>query len=555
MKHLRMTLIALALLTAGLVTRNSAQAQYPDTFAFVEVTDPLSGINPTYPLIPRPLPAVGDTFWDNRFNTMQVRATATNGIQGRHEYSRFDPFNSAKSMIILDPGGPWGVYRTQSYPYNQPSNLVRTVSLSEPRWDPADSSLIWGVQGFTIRTVNVVTGQETVVKDFENDPVMGPVINTSPVYRITMKDEGESSRDKRYWAFMLQGDGSAGYQPLYVFTYDRVLDTVPGVTALAPEEQALDWVGMSQLGGHALIGGLSYNGGRMAGLTMADRSLTRFHRLDYTVAHADVGIDRSGGEVVVMQNTRTDYIDLIPIDTLTQPILVSGGSYAGTNRTPLVRLFYSSGSPHGLQSGVHVSCNVPGYALISTTFGPGDPEQNWLDRSIILAKLDPQDPRAFYLSKLYNTTDEYWEETHGTISNDGSVVVWADNWGQNVGQEQMSLTQLFMPPEWQQLTGAAGGPEDAGGESGLQLFAYPNPCRGMVNITYALPRAADVKLKMYNLAGQLVRTLKNGRCGSGRHLAVWDLKDDAGRRLAGGIYVFRLEAGSQNRAGRIMVLR
>jgi hypothetical protein len=33
------------------------------------------------------------------------------------------------------------------------------------------------------------------------------------------------------------------------------------------------------------------------------------------------------------------------------------------------------------------------------------------------------------------------------------------------------------------------------------------------------------------------------------------LKDDAGRRLAGGIYVFRLEAGSQNRAGRIMVLR
>lgn len=41
---------------------------------------------------------------------------------------------------------------------------------------------------------------------------------------------------------------------------------------------------------------------------------------------------------------------------------------------------------------------------------------------------------------------EYWEETHATISNDGARVVWADNWGQSVGQAKCFLMQLDRPP-------------------------------------------------------------------------------------------------------------
>ena len=70
-----------------------------------------------------------------------------------------------------------------------------------------------------------------------------------------------------------------------------------------------------------LIGGSFDNGGNLAGLTMANKELTQFHRLDYNTVHADVGFDSDGNEVVVMQNTQTDYIDLIPIDLNTAPIL------------------------------------------------------------------------------------------------------------------------------------------------------------------------------------------------------------------------------------------
>jgi hypothetical protein len=121
----------------------------------------------------------------------------------------------------------------------------------------------------------------------------------------------------------------------------------------------------------------------------------------------------------------------------------------------LIRLNYNSDSPDGLNSGVHISCNTPSYCVISTTIAPGLPEQNWLDRSMVLVRLDAEDPRVFYLTKLHNTTSEeprvYWDETHASITRDGSRIIWADNWGENVGESAIFLMELIMPEGWQSL--------------------------------------------------------------------------------------------------------
>ncbi|MFQ5825364.1 MAG: hypothetical protein ACE5JB_15085, partial [bacterium] len=157
-------------------------AQYPGDFSFTEVPDPLSGTNTTYPLNEMGVPAIGDSFVDLHFGTILTRTTVINGYRGRHEYSRFDPFNKEQSMIILDPEELWNIYRTQSLPYNQPGNLVRAVHLEEPRWDPNDPNLIWGLDGFSIKSVDVSTGQTTMIKDFSQDAIMGPIITQENVY-------------------------------------------------------------------------------------------------------------------------------------------------------------------------------------------------------------------------------------------------------------------------------------------------------------------------------------------------------------------------------------
>ena len=318
------------------------------------------------------------------------------------------------------------------------------ADLQEPRWDRQDRQVLWGLQGFRIVTWNLARNETTVVKDFGQDPIIGKLIEAeSDLYRITTKDEGEPSCDNRYWALALQG-ANDDHRLRYVFCWDRQQDRVLGVHLIAAQDRNVDWVGMSPLGNWVLIAGEFDNTGKLTGTQLADRSLTRFHRLDYSAGHSDVGLDTKGREVLVMQNIRTDYIDLLPLDEKTLPILEAGGSYDGTNRTRLVRLHYTSDSPVAFSSGVHVSCNTPGWAVVSTYTEPGAMAQNWLDRKVVLVRLDPNEPEVYYLAHVDNTTSSYWEETQAAITNDGSTVVWASNGGRTAGRECF-LVRLRLP--------------------------------------------------------------------------------------------------------------
>ncbi|MEW6360423.1 MAG: hypothetical protein AB1696_29100 [Planctomycetota bacterium] len=448
----RLAIGAASALLAIVLCGYRAECSGAEKVPFVNVPDPLSGENPLHPLVAKEVPQIGKPFSDARFGTTLTRVTQADGVKGRHEYSRHDPFNKDQTMIVLLPEGEWKVYRTNKAPYNQSENLVATLrDVAEPRWDVNDPDIIWCLQDFCIRTINVKTGHTTTVKDFKQDPAIAPIVKAEPdLYRVTTKDEGEPSLDKRFWALMLQGSED-DYRPRYIITWDRQENRLLALYKIPKEESKIDWVGMSSLGTWALVGGDWDNGGKLAGLTMADKELTKFQRLDYGTAHSDVGLDVNGKEVIVMQNGQTDFIDLIPLDPKTKPILEAGGSYDGTGRTSLVRLFYDNESPHGFNCGVHISCNVPGYCVISTHMEPNMKEQNWLDRTITLVKLNPIRPQVFYLAKVHNTTAAYWEETQATITNDGAKVVWASNWSQNVGKEQIFLMQLDMPKNWRDM--------------------------------------------------------------------------------------------------------
>ena len=416
----------------------------------VEVPDPLSATNPVWALPSAATPGPGDVVADTDFGTTQRRITATLGM--RHEYAKFDPFNQNQSLMLqmYIPDGGWRVYQTASAPYDTAAQLVATVDLEEPRWDPVDPNLLWGSQDFQIKKLDVRhPDQPEVVKDFSQDPTIKPILDANPdLYHITMYNEGETSTDKRWWALAIQGTQDE-YRPRYIFTWDRLTNTVLGTYALPLNQSDIDWVGMSPKGNWVFIGGLDTNAAPLTGMTMANLALTQFHRIDFSTAHADVGLDINGNEIVVMQNVRTDYVDLVPIDLATQPLLEAGGSYAGTNRTPLMRLYYASDS-NGLSSGIHISCNYPGYCVVSTVIDRGMPAQNWLDRKIVITKLDPAHPRTFYLAHVYGTRGEYWEETQATIANNGSRVVWATNWNESVGHipERVWDMQATLPAGW-----------------------------------------------------------------------------------------------------------
>ena len=70
---------------------------------------------------------------------------------------------------------------------------------------------------------------------------------------------------------------------------------------------------------------------------------------------------------------------------------------------------------------------------------------------------------------------------------------------------------------------------------------FPNPFNPETRIQYELPVDGQVQLNVYNATGQRVRSLLEGQQSSGLYLQRWDGRDDAGRQVASGTYVYRLE--------------
>jgi hypothetical protein len=83
---------------------------------------------------------------------------------------------------------------------------------------------------------------------------------------------------------------------------------------------------------------------------------------------------------------------------------------------------------------------------------------------------------------------------------------------------------------------------------------YPNPFNPKTNIAFELPRPARVTLRVYDIAGRLVRTiLDDVQTEAGSHAEVWDGRSDRGDRLASGVYLSRLEVDGEA-LSRTMVL-
>jgi hypothetical protein len=74
---------------------------------------------------------------------------------------------------------------------------------------------------------------------------------------------------------------------------------------------------------------------------------------------------------------------------------------------------------------------------------------------------------------------------------------------------------------------------------------YPNPFNPSTTIPVSIAATAEVKLAIFNLMGQEVKTLYAGTLEAGRYWFNWDGSDESGRMLSSGVFLYRLTTGTR----------
>jgi len=84
---------------------------------------------------------------------------------------------------------------------------------------------------------------------------------------------------------------------------------------------------------------------------------------------------------------------------------------------------------------------------------------------------------------------------------------------------------------------------------------YPNPFNPTTSIEYRLNKPGHVKLTVYNVLGNTVKTLVNEKQKAGNMEVTWDGTNEAGVKMASGVYYYRLETGSMSKTMKMVLMK
>ncbi len=84
---------------------------------------------------------------------------------------------------------------------------------------------------------------------------------------------------------------------------------------------------------------------------------------------------------------------------------------------------------------------------------------------------------------------------------------------------------------------------------------YPNPFNSTTKIKFFLKVNDDVQIKIYNLKGELVKTLISSKLKAGEHNVIWNGKDNEERAVSSGIYFYKVESGNFSKIKKMILFR
>jgi hypothetical protein len=90
---------------------------------------------------------------------------------------------------------------------------------------------------------------------------------------------------------------------------------------------------------------------------------------------------------------------------------------------------------------------------------------------------------------------------------------------------------------------------------GAEMAIHPNPFNPQTTVSVDMPATGYASVRVFNVRGMLVKTLRSGTMVAGRHDLRWDGRDNDGRPVASGVYFVSFQADQVRMVKRAVLLK
>ena len=220
-------------------------------------------------------------------------------------------------------------------------------------------------------------------------------------------------------------------------------------------------------------------------------------------------------------------------------------------------------------TGVWSPLPVPVCMLVVADSSVGDPDTAWVDPATISFTEPYGADTAIECFSIYSTN----QPAVFYIADDSSSIFMITDSEGVTGQNSCVIADpsglapgIYCDTLWIYVDGCFGflplpvcltvTPGDTLPAFGVSLDGnYPNPFNPETNISFSLPHAMDVRLTVYNVLGQQIRTLVDQTMTAGQHVVSWDGTSESGQSVASGIYFYRLATDVKTETRKMLLLK
>jgi len=152
--------------------------------------------------------------------------------------------------------------------------------------------------------------------------------------------------------------------------------------------------------------------------------------------------------------------------------------------------------------------------------------------------------------RVTNTSNKHQVFPDVKLWNNRIYSTWEDNRAGNSGYDIWANVL-----DWDNPLGLVGEELDQVPTAFILSQNYPNPFNPSTTIAFAVTKAGEVNLAIYNLSGQQIQTLYSGKIAAGNHKVMWNGTDHYGVKVSSGIYIYQLRGMNFTTSKKLVLMK